>query len=189
VTRIVFVGPGGSGKTAAARILSDLTGMRHCSTSEYARDKLWNRHTFLAGEYANAEAFYADRVNRREWWARQIDMLNGSSRCDMYARMVEDGFQIIDGIRRLDELRACRECGIVDECVWVDRPGTSKDSSLDFGPVACSRIFPGDTFHCLKNYGDLDELRQRVADFCQPKLSVWGIPQVAQDTTAVVEQV
>jgi len=65
---------------------------------------------------------FADRMNHREIWAEIINLYNQPDGLKLYRDMVADGEMILCGIRRSAELRACQSTGLVDLCIWIDRP-------------------------------------------------------------------
>lgn len=108
--------------------------------------------------YDSKEHFHEDRRNRRMDWVAYIEHFNwsyGGLGVGLYAKAVEDGNQILTGIRRTEQFSRCLN-HIIDVSIWIDRPGTKPDESQEYGPDLCTYV--------LENDGDLDDLQEKCRD-------------------------
>lgn len=161
---IILAGDGGSGKDTVAEILSNKSGIPYThSTSYAAAGKMWEE--IKRGEhhpvtnpfhYTNAEEWYAARSRHRRFWADWIDNYNktSQSKCRLYTECVEQGNHILTGIRKAHELAAFISTGIPDITIWIDKPGTPRDPTQEYGSEKCDLIFP--------NVGDFLSIQIRV---------------------------
>jgi len=106
--------------------------------------------------YATKQEFYDDRRNRRMDWVTYIEWFNwnyGGIGVGLYARAVENGNQILTGIRRTAQFKRCLE-NIIDVAIWIDRPETPIDESQEYGPELCDFI--------IQNDSTLEDLEQKI---------------------------
>jgi hypothetical protein len=126
--KLAIVGPAGAGKDEAAKHIrenTDLTG--EWSTSEW----YWAR---VEGLFLDGLAEVKKTSYGRESLAKDIVAYNKSHLgIRLYKEMIEDGYDIIVGIRRLDELRRCLEDGLIDEVLWISAD-VPADGTLNFTP-------------------------------------------------------
>jgi len=74
-------------------------------------------------------------------WADIIYKHNAPDGITLYRDMLEGGEVIFCGIRRLAELRACQQAGIVQYVVWIDRPGCT-DTTCEITAGDCDFRIP-----------------------------------------------
>ena len=157
--RLAIVGPGQSGKTTAARWLSEHTPLRYVESTSAAAAKVVCSHPSMRDRYDSLEACYADRRNHRQQWRDIILEHNQPDGLRLYREMAEQN-DILDGIRDARELQACRDAGLVDAAVWIQRD-VPADPSLGFGPEAADYVIDNNsTFEEL--YRQLRELADRL---------------------------
>ena len=109
------------------------------------------------GDYKSKEEFYADRRNRRMDWVDYIEAFNwsyGGHGVGLYAKAVEDGNQILTGIRRKGQFQRCL-AHIIDVAIWIDRDGTV-DESQEYDSSMCHYV--------IENNGTFDDLKTACAD-------------------------
>lgn len=151
--KIAICGDGQSGKGTASAWLREHTELRYLkSTSEAAAELVWlhwGRYYRYgsAGSYGSCEECFADRRNHRQTWAEIIWNHNQPHGVTLYADMVRAGNEILEGIRRASELRACYEHGIINLSIYIDRPDVPPDPSNEITPADCDFTLintPGD---------------------------------------------
>jgi len=153
--KLAICGYGESGKDTASIWLAENTPLRYTvSTSAAAAEVVFNqiRHTY---GYDSVEECHADRKNHRELWGDIIREYNEPYGLTLYDELIETN-DILNGIRRRDELHAVREAGLVDLVIWIDRV-TPPDHSCD--------LYPGDADIVIWNFGTLEEFYGRLKRF------------------------
>jgi hypothetical protein len=157
--RIAIVGPGKSGKTTASQWLAEHTPLRYAGSTSAAAANVVCSHATMRGRYATLEECYADRRNRRQEWRDIILQYNQPDGLRLYRDMVRKS-DILDGIRDGRELQACRDAGLADVVVWMQRD-VPTDPSMGFGPEVADRVINNDgSFEEL--YAQLRELGERL---------------------------
>lgn len=157
--RLALVGPGQSGKTTAAEWLAEHTPLRYAGSTSSAAAKVVCGHPSMRDRYGSLEECYADRRNRRQEWRDIILEYNQPDGLRLYRDMIRES-DILDGIRDPRELQACREAGLADAVVWIEREAP-EDLSLGFGPEAADYVIRNDgTFEEL--YRELRVLAMRL---------------------------
>ncbi len=159
--KIAICGMARSGKTTASKWITENTSLRYSrSTSEAAAQLVYD--TIKASSkpcwYRNVRDAWNDRVNRRAQWARIIWDYNQPSGTRLYEEMLEQGEDILDGIRKSSELKACRD--LLDLSIWISRPNTHEsNASCEIQAVDCDI-----TIH---NNGTLEELNAKLHHLCK----------------------
>ena len=142
------VGPGQSGKDYAREWLVENAGFRApCCTSRFAAPVVWShwhmdnglRHVALPTEGA-IEEFWSRRREHREYWAAVMWAYNWSngSGCRLYRDMVDARHDLLVGIRRRDELKACVVEGIVTDIIAIR--GGEPDPTYELGDLASLNV-------------------------------------------------
>lgn len=154
--RIAVCGYGEHGKDTVSHMLSEMLGLKYAvSTSEAAAQvvfQLWGRHN----GYDTAQDCWDDRREHRVRWANIIWDYNQPDGLTLYREMISDN-DILNGIRRRNELVACVAAGLVHHSVWVD---ASKRLSAE--PSASCVLSADDCDFVLDNNGDQDDLYNNV---------------------------
>jgi hypothetical protein len=148
-TRIALCGPGRCGKDTAADWLAANTKLRyHQSTSQAAADICFKKLHKKYGYKTPQEAF-VDRHRHRTEWAEIIWAYNKPDGIRLYRDMVRTN-DVLNGIRKSNELHACKQLGLIDLAIWIDRPGYFEEGSMSLCVEECDIILPnfeqGDTF-------------------------------------------
>lgn len=164
--RIAVCAYGRHGKNSVSKLLFKMTGLRYPKSTSEAAAELVFSHLKESHDYKTVKQCWEDRHNHRSTWAKIIWEHNSPLGITLYADMVRDGCDILDGIRQADELSACVYHGIVDLTVWVDaskRMPPEDSSSCTVGPDDCQ--------HVIDNNGTLEQLEDNVARFVKEHLS------------------
>ena len=148
---IHIAGPGKCGKDTVAAALSDLVEdlrYKHSTSytaapflyqaiqlGEFEHEEL-NEHT-----YKSLEECYAARNESQRM--RYIDKLNARTGTELYRLSIEKGNDILTGIRKVREITACIEQGIIDLNIWVCNGlnRQNEDVTQEYGPDMCDFIF------------------------------------------------
>lgn len=154
--KLLIAGPARVGKDTLADMLEGLSGGRlhkGLSTSEwYAATRLgkdWKRRL------AELKATPKGRQELAHLIAFENRMSYGWPNCQIYAEMAAAGSNLLVGIRRMEEVRACVRLGLIDRAVWVWRD-VPDDETLDYVLGGLCQTLPTTI---IDNHGSLDELR------------------------------
>lgn len=136
----LILGPARCGKDTASKLLSEQTGLKWATTSGLASWHMWRVFDALLLPYTDEQACYADRGRYRELWATCMAALNWAdgSGFALYSKAVGDGFRILNGFRRLDELvpfvNWLHKHDYRVELVWVDasKRRQDDDKTMDY---------------------------------------------------------
>lgn len=161
--RVLVSGKARAGKDTVAALLAKVSkgALRSGpSTSEFYCRKVygkdWTRELMQ---------FKASPEGRAEL-AAEIDQYNRTHRgpphwpgAQLYGEMVHDGIDLLVGIRRLEEVKACVQLHLLTHAVWVGRD-VERDTTLDYDETdLITTCLP---LYMLDNYGELRELPARV---------------------------
>jgi hypothetical protein len=114
------------------------------------------KYNYHPNMYDTAMECWEDRRNHRAFWADWIDECNRADRegIGLYRPPLNDeGINVLEGIRWANEFYAIRPH--VDLSIWIDRPGTKRDPTLQYGPEACDIVIQNPT----AEQRDLEPLR------------------------------
>src|SRR5687768_13623104 len=119
--RICIAGPGRSGKSTAAKFLSEVTPLRYVGGTSFCfRELVFRRMVTLGTPYADPDDCYENRHGNRELWAEIIRRFVESDPPAKYRWCFDHYDQsILEGIRRKDELLACRDAGLFQTVIWI----------------------------------------------------------------------
>lgn len=154
--KLLILGYGRHGKDTCAEMLA-AHGYKFVSSSEFVgREIIWE--TWGSIRYESFEAMFEDRVNWREQWMRMIAMYNTPDKTRTARTMLSRGYDLYVGMRRLDELEACKRAKLFDYIIWIDRSEhlPPETGSMDITPENAQPDF------VIDNNGSLDDLRVRV---------------------------
>lgn len=155
--RLLVLGYGRHGKDTVAELLRDMHGFRFISSSEFVgRECLWE--SWGRDRYTDFDAMYADRHNHRKKWMELIARYNTPDKTRTARTMLERGYDLYVGMRRLDELQASRN--LFDRVIWVDR---SEHQPPETGSTDITRDNARPDL-VIDNNGTLDDLRAAVSD-------------------------
>ena len=158
--KILILGYGRHGKDTVAEMLHRQHGYRFISSSEFVgREVIWENWGRM--RYPTFEAMFEDRVNWRKQWMEMIALYNTPDKTRTARTMLERGYDLYVGMRRMDELSASRH--LFDYILWVDR---SKHLPAETGSMDITRE-SAEPDHIIDNNGTLGDLEHRVAEFAQ----------------------
>jgi len=152
--KLLIIGYARHGKDTVAEILARKHGYRFTSSSEFVgREIIWD--DWGRFHYDTFEEMFADRVNWRELWMRMIADYNTPQKDRTARTMLERGYDLYVGMRRMDEFEVARH--LFDYVIWVDRLGyPAETGSMD---ITKELAKPDYVIH---NGGTLEELEASV---------------------------
>lgn len=159
--KLLILGYARHGKDTFAEILRDKFNLNFMSSSEFVgREIMWDN--WGIAKYPSFERMFEDRVNHRVLWMEMISAYNTPDKTMTAKTMTRrDGFDMYVGMRRFDELQACREADIFNYVLWVDRSDhlPPEVSSMDITKENCGADF------IIDNNGSLEDLEIAADDF------------------------
>lgn len=166
--KILVLGYAGHGKDTVCEILRDTYSFKFTGTSMFCAEHImmpyFNRNGLQL--FTSVENCFKDRGNSRQKWFEQIAKYNKADGSRL-ARELLVGSDIYCGMRSSAELGACRQAGLFDHIIWVDRSlhePRENTSSCTVEPFMADII--------LDNNGSLEEMRENL----QLLLIKLGIP-------------
>ena len=170
---LLVLGYARHGKDTVGEILRDKYGFKFTSSSMFvAQEVLWDH--WGCAVYKDFDEMYEDRVNHRVLWMQMISAYNTPDKTMTAKTMLERGFNLYVGMRRLDELRACQEQGIFDAVVWVD-------AGLRHPPETGSMDITADNAradYVIDNNGTLEDLEANVEQFVEQLMEDYRQPDL-----------
>lgn len=122
MTKLLIIGHARHGKDTLAEKIRDRAGLRFTSSSVFVgQECIWP--TWGSERYDHFDEMFADRVNHRKTWADLISAYNTPDKTRTAKTMFERGYDMYVGMRRRDELNACRKAKLFDHVIWVDASG------------------------------------------------------------------
>jgi hypothetical protein len=156
--RLLLLGYARHGKDTVAEMLRDKHGFRFVSSSEFVgREIIWENWGKI--RYPTFEAMFEDRVNWRVQWMEMIALYNTPDKSKTARTMLDRGYDMYVGMRRLDELNAARS--LFDYVVWVDR---SQHLPPETGSMDITRENAKPDY-IIDNNGTLEDLERNVEEF------------------------
>lgn len=153
--RLLILGYARHGKDSVAELLHSKYGFKFTSSSEFVgREIIWE--TWGKIRYPSFEDMFADRVNWRRQWMEMISLFNTPDKAKTARTMLERGYDMYVGMRRMDELCASRH--LFNHVIWVDR---SRYLPPETGSMDITRENAMPDF-VIDNNGSLDELEMEV---------------------------
>lgn len=155
--KLLILGYARHGKDTVAEILLDEYGYKFTSSSMFvAQEVIWD--SWGCAVYPDFEAMYEDRVNHRVLWMQLISAYNTPDKTMTAKTMLERGFDMYVGMRRQDELDACRAAGLFDYVIWVDADDRHppETGSMDITKESAAPDWVVD------NNGDLQDLSAEI---------------------------
>lgn len=153
--KILVLGYARHGKDTIAEMLHRKHGFRFTSSSEFVgREIIWE--TWGKLNYPTFDAMFADRVNHRQIWMEMISIYNTPDKAKTARTMLQRGYDLYVGMRRMDEYEASRH--LFDYILWVDRSEhlPPETGSMDITPELARPDFT------IDNNGTLEGLEQSV---------------------------
>lgn len=155
--KLLILGYGRHGKDTVGEMLRDDYGFNFTSSSLFvAQEVMWDN--WGVAKYPDFDSMFEDRSNHRVLWMEMISAYNTPDKTKTAATMLERGFDMYVGMRRLDELEACRKAGIFDFIIWVDASKRlpPETGSMDITMANCGADF------VIDNNGPEEELPAKV---------------------------
>lgn len=163
--KILIVGHGRSGKDEAAQFMHEHLGFRYGGSTSWAALPLMANHLGLHPMHA-----WEQRHNLRQIWRSHLDYLRRGDPCLLMRIALGDDANIITGVRGGPEIDAAISEGLFDHIVWINRPGTPVDPTVDFGPdKATIRI---------QNSGTLEEFHYQLTTWAREIAPITYTPYV-----------
>lgn len=153
---VIIIGSARHGKDTVAQCLKDNFNYQFKSSSVAASeiflfDALKDKYG-----YKTPEECFEDRVNHREEWYDLICEYNKELPCRLANEIFKEN-QIYVGMRNSEELRSCREQGIVDLVIGVYDPRKPEEHKGSY-----TIDFWKESDIVIPNSGDLSDLEQKV---------------------------
>lgn len=158
--KILVIGDARHGKDTVAEILCIRHGFSFKSSSRFAASAII-MPAFGPHYYASEEKCYEDRVNHRELWFNLIADFNRPDPTRL-ARAIFAAHDLYVGLRASREFHACRNAGLFDAVVWVDR-----SKHLPREDRRSMELDPGMADFVIDNNGSLEDLHLEVARLVQ----------------------
>lgn len=156
--KLLILGYARHGKDSVAEIMRDLFGLKFISSSVFCgQEALWNQ--WGIAKYSSFDEMFEDRHNHRVLWMEMISAYNTPNKTRTAKTMFERGYDLYVGMRRQDELDACREANCFDKVIWVDRP----DYPVETGSMDITKESAKPDF-IISNDGTLEDLTRKVGE-------------------------
>ena len=156
--RLLILGYARHGKDSVAEMLHRKHGFRFISSSEFVgREIIWEQWGQF--RYPDFESMFEDRVSWRELWMQMISAYNTPDKTRTARTMLERGYDLYVGMRRMDELEASRD--LFDHIIWVDRSQhlPPETGSMDITERNAQWDYK------IDNNGTLEDLERNVDQF------------------------
>lgn len=177
--KLLIIGHARHGKDTFAELLRDKLGLAFTSSSMFVGEECiwpaWGKE-----RYPTFEAMFEDRVNYRKTWADLISAYNTPDKTRTAKTMLDRGYDMYVGMRRMDEFVACAEAKLFDYVIWVDA-----SKRLPPEGAESNEMVPGLAHLYVDNNGSLEKLHEYV-DLLQKKLHDEGF-EVGMNPPAVLE--
>ncbi len=152
--KILIIGHGRHGKDTAAEILSDVTGYRFVSSSEFAAQKAV--FPLVSDIYPDWQAAYADRANHRDLWYHAIRAYNLRPG-PMLAEQILADHDLYVGMRSRAEFQKSR--ALFDLVIWVD-----SSERIPPEPNTSNELTAEDADWVIDNNKGLDHLEAQILE-------------------------
>lgn len=150
--KILIVGHGRSGKDEAAQFMQEHLGFRYGGSTSWAALPLMAEHLGLHPMHA-----WEQRHALRQLWRNQCDVFRKQDPCLLIRRALSNDANVITGVRGLPEIDAAIAEGLFTHIVWINRPGTPVDPTLDFGSERANVV--------ILNDGTLEEFHYQLTNW------------------------
>ena len=130
--KLLIIGHARHGKDTLAKLIQEKMGLAFTSSSIFVGEEciwpIWGHE-----RYPDFQSMFDDRVNHRKLWADLISAYNTPDKTRTAKMMLNRGYDMYVGMRRMDEFVACNEAKLFDHVIWVDAlkrlPPEGKDSN------------------------------------------------------------
>jgi cytidylate kinase len=153
VRRVMVVGHSGAGKDTACEYLAQVTRLRFAGTTS-----VYLARYVAARLGVTVEQTYRTRHANRNLWHK---VGNDVRRLDP-ARLVRESLEhaeLTGGVRKIEELQACRREGLVDLVVWVANDRARPGPTLTISPRDCDVV--------VENHDTLQGFHERLFEMAQ----------------------
>jgi hypothetical protein len=133
--KILIVGYGRSGKDEAAMFMSQHLGFKYGGSTSWAALPIMAKFLGLHPMHA-----WETRHQNRELWKSHLDYLRRDDACLLMRLALADGANIITGVRGGPEIDLAITERLFDHIIWINRPCTPVDPTVDFGPDKASLV-------------------------------------------------
>jgi thymidylate synthase (FAD) len=117
--KLLIIGHARHGKDTLAEMIRDKMGLAFTSSSHFVGEEciwpIWGKE-----RYSTFDEMFDDRVNYRKTWGDLISAYNTPDKTRTAKTMLDRGYDIYVGMRRMDEFMACQEAKLFDHVIWVD---------------------------------------------------------------------
>lgn len=179
--KLLIIGHARHGKDTLAELIQAKMGLAFTSCSHFVgKECIWP--VWGKERYPTFEAMFEDRVNYRKTWADLISAYNTPDKTRTAKTMLDRGYDMYVGMRRMDEFMACHEAKLFDHVIWVDAlkrlPPEGRDSN---------EMIPSLADLYVDNSGSIDNMVLFV-ELLQKMLHDEGFDVNWPETPAVVEE-
>ncbi len=153
--RILFVGWGRCGKDTCGSILHNV------GPFVYTGSTSWQALPFMSKILrVPPQVAWDERHQHRQFWKDQCDILRKDDELFLIRLALQHG-NVCTGLRADVEMDAAKASGLFDAIVWVERPGTPEDPTVQFTKDDCTDV--------LHNDGTLEDLKSLVIQWARSK--------------------
>lgn len=176
-TKLLILGPGGSGKDTAGQWFAENTPLRFCGSSSL----IIGRHMAAEQGIEFTQEFYATRHQNRVYWKDYGDKLRAHDPLFFTKEMLKIS-DIVCGLRGTTEIVDTLRSGLITHVLFLNHV-SAEDPTFKMGKPAisslCSELKL--TAKYLFNYKD-ERFFQSLKHTCQK----WGIPLVQHQNSSSV---
>lgn len=148
-SNIIIVGHGRSGKDEAGVFFD-----QHLKIP-YGGSCSWAALPYVAAAlHTHPQIAWEGRHANRTFWKKFCDEL----RADDPLFLVKQAFvigRVVTGVRGLPEIQAAAYSSMVQHILWIERPGTPRDATMDFGREYATSV--------IENNGTIGEFHFKLA--------------------------
>lgn len=129
--KIIITGHAEHGKDTVCEYLRDKFGITFESSSFTACELFIFDELKDKFGYKTIEECYADRRQHRKLWGDMITEFNNENGLDALGKIILGRSDCYNGIRKILELNALKDNGIVDFVIWVDASDRMPPESIE----------------------------------------------------------
>lgn len=160
--KLLIIGHARHGKDTVAEIFAEQLGLKFTSSSVFVgKEIIWDK--WGKDRYNTFEEMFEDRVSKenRIIWGNLIAEYNTPDKTKTATTMLDRGYDMYVGMRRIEELEACLEKELFDHIIWVD--ATNRLPLEDPGSMTIDSTY-ADIF--IDNNGTEEELKLGMNKLC-----------------------